>query len=84
MTVSVRVPLRLEQELAEYCATNKVSKSEAVNRALEEFLVARKGAPSPYELGRDLFGEHTGDARSEDVARRSKQLLRERMRGRSR
>ena len=83
MTLSVRIPARVEQELAEYCAKNKVSKSEAVNRALEEFLVARKGAASPYELGRDLFGEHTDHAPSEDVARHSKKLLRERFRGRA-
>ena len=83
MTLSVRVPPRVEQELGEYCAKNKVSKSEAVNRALEEFLVARKGAASPYELGRDLFGEHTDDRASEDIARHSKKLLRERVRSRS-
>jgi hypothetical protein len=83
MTLSVRVPLRVEQELAEYCAKNKVSKSEAVNRALEEFLAAKKGTPSPYELGSDLFGPQTDDAPSEDIARHSKHLLRERVRGRS-
>ena len=83
MTLSVRIPPRVEQELAEYCARNKVSKSEAVNRALEEFLVASKGAPSPYELGSDLFGAHTDAAPSEDVARHSKNLLRERLRSRS-
>lgn len=83
MTLSVRIPPRVEQELAEYCARNKISKSEAVNRALEEFLVAKKGAPSPYELGHDLFGPHTDDVPSENVARDSKKLLRERFRGRS-
>ncbi|HEX2829764.1 MAG TPA: hypothetical protein VHP37_25685 [Burkholderiales bacterium] len=82
MTLSVRVPLRVEQELAEYCAKNKVSKSEAVKRALEEFLVSKKGTPSPYELGSDLFGPQTDQAPSEDVARNSKKLLRERIRGR--
>jgi RHH-type rel operon transcriptional repressor/antitoxin RelB len=81
MTLSVRVPPRVEQELAEYCAKNKVSKSEAVNRALEEFLASKHGMPTPYELGRDLFGAHADEAPSEDVARHSKKLLRERFRG---
>ena len=84
MTLSVRVPPRVEQELAEYCTKNKVSKSEAVNRALEEFLAAEKGTRSPYELGCDLFGEHTDEAPSDDVARHSKKLLRERFARRSR
>lgn len=83
MTLSVRIPPRVEQELSEYCARNKVSKSEAVNRALEEFLVARKGAPSPYELGHDLFGPQTDAEPAEDIARNSKKLLRERVLGRS-
>ena len=78
MTLSVRVPPRVEQELAEYCAKNKVSKSDAVKRALEEFLVAKKGTPSPYKLGSDLFGAYADEAPSEDVARHSKKLLRER------
>lgn len=38
MTLTVRLPDRIEQNLAEYCATHSVSKSEAVKRALEDLL----------------------------------------------
>ena len=81
MTLSVRIPARVEQELAEYCAKNKLSKSEVVKRALDQFLVAKAGTPSPYELGKDLIGPHTDESPSEDVARHTKRLLRERFRG---
>src|SRR5258708_28054008 len=40
MTLTVRLPLRVEQELAEYCVKRRISKSEAVKRALEELLHA--------------------------------------------
>ena len=81
MTLSVRIPPRVEQELAEYCAKHRVSKSEAVNRALDEFLSAQGSERSPYELVKDLIGPADAGAATEDVARRSKRLLRERFRG---
>ena len=81
MTLSVRIPLRVEQELAEYCARKGVSKSEAVKDALDQFLSGKSADKSPYELGRDLIGPHTDETLSEDVARNTKRLLRERIRG---
>jgi len=80
VTLSVRIPLRIEQELADYCARNGVSKSEAVKDALDQFLSGRKGDKSPYELIRDLIGAHTDEPATEDVARHTKRLLRERVR----
>jgi hypothetical protein len=80
MTLSVRIPPRVEQELAEYCARNGVSKSDAVKDALDQFLSGKSGDRSPYELMKDLIGPHTDEAPSEDVARNTKRLLRERIR----
>jgi hypothetical protein len=80
MTLSVRIPVRVEQDLAEYCAKNKMSKSEAVKRALDEFLATKRTEQSPYELGKDLIGAHTDESPSEDVARETKRLLRQRFR----
>ena len=54
-----------------------------MTRALDEFLIAKKGVPSPYELGSDLFGAQTDEAPVEEVARHSKKLLRERFSRRS-
>jgi Arc/MetJ-type ribon-helix-helix transcriptional regulator len=55
MTLTVRLPLRVEQELAEYCATRKVSKSEVVKEALDLLLAKTKSQATAYELGKDLF-----------------------------
>ncbi len=38
MALTVRLPLRVEQELAEYCVKRRITKSEAVKRALQELL----------------------------------------------
>ena len=81
MTLSVRIPLRVEQELTDYCARNGVSKSEAVKDALDQFLNRKGDDRSPYELGKDLLGPHSDETLSEDTASRTKQLLRERFRG---
>ena len=80
MTLTVRLPARVEQELAEYCVKHRVSKSEAVKRALDQLLAAGTGQPSAYDLGKDLFGEHTDARPASDVARHSKRALRERFR----
>ena len=81
MTLTVRLPDRVEQELAEYCVKHRLTKSGAVKRALEQLLAASAGKPTPYDLGKDLFGTHTDAAPFDDVARNSKRRLRERFRG---
>lgn len=81
MMLTVRLPERVEQELAEYCSKHRLSKSEAVKLALDQLLAASAGKPSPYELGKDLFGPHTDARLSDDTARYSKRLLREHFRG---
>jgi Arc/MetJ-type ribon-helix-helix transcriptional regulator len=80
MILSVRIPPRIEQELADYCARNRVSKSDAVKDALEQFLSGKSSGTSPYELMKDLIGPHTDEPASEDIARHTKRLLRERVR----
>ena len=80
MTLSVRIPPRVEQELTEYCARKGVSKSEAVKDALDQFLSVKGGDKSPYEVMKDLIGPATDEPPSEDIAKHSKRLLRERTR----
>lgn len=55
MTLTVRLPVRVEQDLAEYCVSRKVSKSEAVKEALDLLLAKTQSTTSAYELGKDLF-----------------------------
>lgn len=78
MPISVRLPPRVEQRLAEYCAHAKVSKSEAVKRALERLFEQDKAPATANAAARRFIGS---DPQSGDVARRSKRLLREHFRG---
>lgn len=81
MTLTVRLPQRIEQELAEYCVKRRLTKSEAVKQALVDLLAANAGKPSAYDLGKDLFGPQTDAPPTEDIARHSARLLREHFRG---
>lgn len=78
MTLTVRLPDRLEQELAEYCTTYRVSKSEAVKRALEDLL--KPSAAGKSRLDHPFIG---CDKRPGDIARNVKRLLRDKFRGKS-
>lgn len=76
MTLTVRLPERVEQDLAEYCVTNGLSKSEAVKRALEQLL--QEPAEGKVDLNHPFIGSDTTRG---DVARHTKRLLRERLLG---
>lgn len=82
MPISVRLPPRVEQRLAEYCLSHKVTKSEAVKRALDQMIAEKARKPSPYELGREFF-ERKGTPKR-DIGLQTKRLLRERFRGKDR
>ena len=84
MAISVRLPPRVEQKLAEYCASHKVTKSEAVKQALEEMLEAGADKASPYDLGREYFERNLKAVPKSDVARHTKRLLIEHFRGKRR
>ena len=80
MPISVRLPPRVEQKLAEYCVSLKVSKSEAVKRALEQFLEQAGAPPNIYKASAKFRGS---DKTPGDVARHSKRLLREHFRNKT-
>jgi hypothetical protein len=82
MPLTVRLPTRVEQELKAYCATRRITKSEAVKEALERLLAEADVRASPYELGKEGFGADRSPAG--DVARHTKRLIRERFRGKAR
>ena len=56
-TINARLPLRVEQKLAEYCAKRGVKRSEAVVRALDHFLDRESGGTDAYSLAVDLIPE---------------------------
>ncbi len=59
MTLTVRLPHRIEQELAEYCVKRRVTKSEAVKQALDGLLRAR--AETETVARHPFIGGDTGD-----------------------
>lgn len=75
MAISVRLPPRVEQKLAEYCVSQKLTKSEAVKRALEQLLEETPPPLSEDPFFRKFIGS---DPRPGNVARHSKRLLRQR------
>jgi len=80
VTLSVRIPDKVEEELAEYCAKHRITKSEAVKRALMQLFEQPRGKVSAFELAKRFMGS---DKRPGDVARHSKRLLREHFRNRT-
>ena len=54
-TINARIPPRLEQKLADHCAKRRVTRSQAVLRALDEYLDRASDGPSPYSLAADLI-----------------------------
>lgn len=76
MTLSVRIPSRVEQALAEYCVAHDTTRSEVVQHLLETFLAEQRtsaAAPLP-----DFVGCDAGDGA--DVSGTIKQSLRARFR----
>jgi len=76
MTLTVRLSPRFEQELAEYCAERRLSKSEAVKLALEELL--RASGAGGLEAHHPFIGGDKGDG--SDVSGNIKAALRARFR----
>ena len=71
MTLTVRLPHRVEQDLADYCVKHRLTKSEAVKQALDGLLRA------PAESTRHPFiGGDKGDG--SDVSGNVKAALRAR------
>lgn len=53
--INARIPPRVEEKLAEYCARRGVTRTEAVVRALDDYLDKETGGSSPYSLAADLI-----------------------------
>jgi hypothetical protein len=50
MTTTVRLPLRVEEALAEYCVTARRTKSEVIVELLEQRFMGTATERTPYEL----------------------------------
>jgi predicted DNA-binding protein len=73
MTMTVKLPVSLEQTLRQRSAALGRPASELIREALQAYLADVKGSQtSAYDLGQDLFGLHHGPA---DLSSRRKQAL---------
>ena len=53
--LNARLPLRVEQKLADYCAKRGVTRSEAVVRALDRYLDEESRGIDGYSIAVDLI-----------------------------
>ena len=53
--INARIPLRIEQKLADYCAKRGVTRTEAVVEALDQYLDRDAGGASAFSLAADLI-----------------------------
>ena len=54
-TINARLPPRVEQKLADYCAKRGVTRSQAVVQALDQYLDANTGGVTAWSLAVDLI-----------------------------
>ena len=53
--INARIPPRIGQKLADYCAKRGVTRTQAVTRALDNYLDQETGGASAYSLAADLI-----------------------------
>ena len=53
--INARIPQRIEQKLADYCAKRGVTRTQVVTSALDHYLDGETGGASAYSLAADLI-----------------------------
>ena len=69
-TLTARIPPRVEQKLAEYCARHGITRTEALVRALDEYLDRQAGGGNAYTLAADLIPKRGAAALQSSAARK--------------
>jgi hypothetical protein len=77
-TLTARIPPRVEQKLTDYCVQHGVTRTDAVVRALDDYLDRQSGGSDAYALAADLIPKR-GVAKLQSAAVR--QLARDAFRG---
>ncbi|THF62301.1 ribbon-helix-helix protein, CopG family [Pseudothauera nasutitermitis] len=80
MTLSIRLDPELEAELARAAAQTGRSKSELVKAGLREYLARVVPKKTPYELGKDLFGDGEGGSADFSGKETTRRIIVERLR----
>ena len=74
--INARIPPRVEQKLAEYCAKRGVTRTEAVVSALDKFLDGDAGGVSAFSLAADLIPvDGVKELQSEDVRKLARKVF---------
>lgn len=81
MAVSVRLDPRQEEELATASERLGLSKSEIIKQSLDAFLREKQAHLTPWELGKDLFGQEGSGVG--DLARNHSKYLKEKLRAKN-
>ncbi len=80
MTITIRLPTKLEAALRARLERRRVGLSDFVRDAIAEKLEREpERAPSAYELGKELFGRHGSGAKDRSANRKA--ILSEILRG---
>jgi hypothetical protein len=75
--INARIPPRMEEKLAEYCAKRGVTRTEAVVRALDDYLDKETGGANPYSLAADLIpAKGARDLQSDNVRELARKAFR--------
>jgi RHH-type transcriptional regulator, rel operon repressor / antitoxin RelB len=83
VTITIRLPTELEADLRARLEQRRLALSDFVRDAIAEKLQREPGQiPSPYEVGKDLFGKH-GSGRN-DLSANRKAVLSEVLRAKHR
>ena len=83
MTISIRLEKPIEQALRKQIKSQKATLSAFVRDAILEKIEREKNnLPSPYELGKTLFGRYSSDR--DDLSINRKAILREKLRAKQR
>ena len=76
--ISLRLPMKLEQELSLIAKLELTTKTEIVREAIVEYIanIKKRRSDTPYSLGEDLFGVYEGDKElSSDYKNRLDKIL---------
>ena len=83
MTISIRLEKPIEQALRKQIKSQKATLSAFVRDAILEKIEREKNTlPSPYELGKTLFGRYSSDR--DDLSTNRKAILKEKLRAKHR
>ena len=80
MSLSVRLPPHLRQQLDSYCKTRRVSKTRLINDLLVDHLSsATKSSKTPYQLAREYGVVGSFSSGKGDLAENRKRYLAEKL-----